>query len=423
MKEIFELSEIIVRYLAGELTDCDRLRLEAWLEESPAHRELFLRVQDDQALREKRLDYRRVDVAGALEKFLREKKRRERIEQQEERIEQQKGIQQEKRIEQEKIARRGERRRETSILRPGLRRWGRVAGVLVLAVGAWWLLGERGNVPAEEEKETKQEMAAGVTLSTGAGEAIELTSAPGEERRIAPDLLFRQDSGVARLMLAGENTKNGEEEIFRTVSVPRGGEFKIMLEDGTMVWVNAETRLSFPLAFTGEHRLVRLEGEAYFEVARAGGKEFHVETPGATVVARGTSFNVSTHAPRALTVATLVTGSVGFQVRVSGEEVPMSPGEQVVLDGDGWSKRVVNPLYFTSWREGWLSFESARLEDVLEVVARWYNVDVLFANDEARGLSYTGQVRRYDRFEEVLEVISLTRSARFSVDERTIIVH
>ena len=83
----------------------------------------------------------------------------------------------------------------------------------------------------------------------------------------------------------------------------------------------------------------------------------------------------------------------------------------------------MEPSLYTSWREGWLNFSSERLEEMLEVIARWYNVEVLFVNEAAKDMLYTGQVRKYEDFREVLNIISLTRSARFSVDNLTIIVH
>jgi ferric-dicitrate binding protein FerR (iron transport regulator) len=264
--------------------------------------------------------------------------------------------------------------------------------------------------------------AGNITLTTASGEPVALPVSLPPEQRVGTDLLLVQDSGMARLLPVARGGAGGEEP-YRVVTVPRGGEFKIMLEDGTKVWVNAETRFSFPPEFTGERRVVRLEGEAYFEVARDPAREFLVETPRATVAVYGTSFNLSTDTRRERTVATLVSGAIGFRVHATGEEIPARPGEQVILSGETWSTREVNTRYYTSWREGWLSFSSERLEDMLDVVARWYNVEVVFINEQAREMLYTGQVMKYEDFREVLDIISLTRSVHFSVDDRTIIVH
>ncbi|MDR2131192.1 MAG: DUF4974 domain-containing protein [Odoribacteraceae bacterium] len=386
----FELSRLITRHLAGELSDEERQCLEAWLAESKRHREFFDHVRSERVLWEKLQAYEQIDVEQALAGFLAEKRKRERIK------------------------------------RYPLFRFARYAGIVLLpllAVG-WWLFGRVGGLPspAEQDGALLPRQLSHITLSTLSGESIDLPSSLPSEQHIEPDLVLKQDSGLVRLLPV---VRDGvpREESYRTVSVPSGGEFKIMLEDGTKVWLNAETKFSFPLEFIGERRRVVLEGEAYFEVAPDAGRSFVVETSCATVTVYGTSFNLSTDARRARTVATLVSGSVGFRVHATEEEIAMSPGEQVVLTGAGWNKREVIPSFYTSWREGWLNFFSERLEDMLAVIARWYNVEVIFVNEEAKEVLYTGQVRRYEDFREVLDIISLTRSVRFSIDGRTIIVH
>ncbi|MDR0543895.1 MAG: FecR domain-containing protein [Odoribacteraceae bacterium] len=376
---LFDLSLIIARHLAGEMTDEEREQLNAWLAESAHHRELLERVRDERLTREKLLAYERADVEEALARFLAEKRKRS--------------------------------------MRRRLTRYAGVAALPVIAA-AWWLSSRPvAEAPAVDEPLLPR-LASSITLTAPGGKYIELPAALPPEQRIGADLVLKQEAGMARIVPV-----TGDREEYRTISVPRGGEFRIMLGDGTKVWVNAETKFSFPLEFAGGERRVMLEGEAYFEVARDSGRAFAVETPLATVTVRGTSFNLSSDARRARTVATLVEGAVDFTVRETGEQVPMRAGEQVVLTGEGWDKREVEPSLYTSWREGWLNFSSERLEEMLEVIARWYNAEVLFVNEAAKDMLYTGQVRKYEDFREVLNIISLTRSARFSVDNRTIIVH
>jgi ferric-dicitrate binding protein FerR (iron transport regulator) len=381
--ELFELSRVIANHLAGETTIEERRVLDAWLAESPRHAALLARLGDEQVTREKLLVHERVDVEQALARFLVEKRARAR------------------------------RRRVTRLARR--------AGILLLPAlaVAWWMLGREEPPRDTGDEPLLPRLESSITLTTATGERVELPATLPAEQQIGNHLLLRQDSGMTRVIPVAR----AADDAYRVITVPRGGEFRILLDDGTRVWINAGTTFSFPLEFTGTTRRVTLDGEAYFEVARDAGREFLVETPGAVVTARGTAFNLSTDAARERTVATLVEGAVDFLVRETGEEIAMLPGEQVVLRGEGWEKRAVNASLYTSWRDGWLSFSSERLEEMLAVVSRWYNVEIVFVNEQAKDMLYTGQVRKYEDFREVLDIISLTRSARFSVDDRVISVY
>ncbi|MDR2413442.1 MAG: FecR family protein [Odoribacteraceae bacterium] len=382
--QIFELSRVIARHLAGEITDDERQYLDSWLAASSRHRELLERVRDEQLAREKLLVYERVDVEEALSRFLVEKHARSR--------------------------------------RARFARFTRYAGsvALVVALAAIWLGRDREVAPVvDDDGPLLPLLASRVTLTTASGELLELPTTLSPEQQIGAGHLLKQDSGLTRILPVTRD----ESASYRVITVPRGGEFKILLGDGTKVWINAETKFFFPLEFTGDERRVKLEGEAYFEVAGDPSRAFIVETPRASVTVRGTSFNLSSGDWHGRTVATLVSGSVAFRVKESGEEIPMRPGEQVALSGDRWDKREVIPSFYTSWREGWLSFSSARLEEMLDAVSRWYNVEIIFVREQSKEILYTGQVRKYEDFREVLNIISLTRSVRFSVDKRTIYVY
>ena len=340
----FELSRLIARHLAGEMTSKERQHLDAWLDASERHRALFARVQDERFARERLEACEQADVERAIARFLASKH----------------GIEE-----------RRKRRRAWRVTH--------VAGIAVLAVVGWWALERTGQpFPAEEKPSLLPSPATSITLTTTRGESVKLPSTLLPEQRVGTDLVLKQDSsGLVRLLPTG-NDEGGDR--YRTVSVPRGGEFRIVLDDGTRVWVNAETQFSFPLEFTGRERRVMLEGEAYFEVAKDEARVFIVETPLVEVRARGTEFNLSTGERRGRTVATLEEGEIDFRVLATREEIAMRAGEQVVLTDEGWKKREVVASFYASWREGRLSFFSELLEDMLEVIARWYNVEVIFVN-------------------------------------------
>ena len=205
---------------------------------------------------------------------------------------------------------------------------------------------------------------------------------------------------------------------------PKGGEYTIMLVDGTKVWVNAATEIYYPVKFVGKERRVWLEGEAYFEVAHDTTRPFVVETEQAKVKVLGTSFDVSAYEEEGKTWTTLEEGMVEIESLDRGEKIRMVPGEQICLiEGKGMEKYKVETALFTSWRSGRLVFKDMRLEDLMRNMARWYDVKVEFYREEAKDIVFTGDVKKYEDLNEVLEIIELTSDVHFTIEEQRIIVH
>ena len=205
---------------------------------------------------------------------------------------------------------------------------------------------------------------------------------------------------------------------------PKGGEYTIMLVDGTKVWVNAATEIYYPVKFVGKERRVWLEGEAYFEVAHDTTRPFVVETEQAKVKVLGTSFDVSAYEEEGKTWTTLEEGMVEIESLDRGEKIRMVPGEQICLiEGKGMEKYKVETALFTSWRSGRLVFKDMRLEELMRNMARWYDVKVEFYREEAKDIVFTGDVKKYEDLNEVLEIIELTSDVHFTIEEQRIIVH
>ena len=157
-----------------------------------------------------------------------------------------------------------------------------------------------------------------------------------------------------------------------------------MLADGTEVWINAESRLHYPARFTGDTRTVRLEGEAYFKVARDEQHPFVVETAHLKTRVLGTEFNLQSYAGEASSV-TLVTGRVAVQTDHSAEQISLMPGQELTLEADGTSPTLQNVDTYarTQWKEGYFYFDRASLEEILHGLGRWYNVDIELDCDPA----------------------------------------
>jgi ferric-dicitrate binding protein FerR (iron transport regulator) len=213
------------------------------------------------------------------------------------------------------------------------------------------------------------------------------------------------------------------ERLFHEVSTPVGGEFNLTLSDGTLVYLNAGSRLRFPVRFAGEGaREVTLEGEAYFEVERAG-SPFVVHAREMEVTVLGTGFNVMAYEEDARAELTLVHGKVN--VVVGEEEWLLLPSRQLVVDrrtGTCTVREVERAGARASWRSGVLDFDSMSLEELATRLGRWYNVTFSFADERLKELQFTGAVRKYENIDYILDLIGATTDVAFEVEGNAITV-
>ena len=205
---------------------------------------------------------------------------------------------------------------------------------------------------------------------------------------------------------------------YNTLEIPRGGEYALQLADGSRVWLNAETRLRYPVAFAGTERRVELTGEAYFEVSKDATRPFIVRANGVDVRVLGTSFNVAAYGAEVVT--TLVEGRVA--VEAGSERVTLEPDRQAVWDGERMEVRQVDASNYGLWRKGIFYFEDKRLEEILDALARWYGVEVFYVNPETKDMRFTVEIKRYENIDAILRRIAQTERVHFGVSGRTVTV-
>lgn len=206
------------------------------------------------------------------------------------------------------------------------------------------------------------------------------------------------------------------------VEADKGQRASITLPDGTKVWLNSHTRLSYTANYGVEERTVSLTGEAYFEVAKDKEHRFIVKTEMMDVEALGTSFNVKAYEEDDKSTATLFTGSV----RVSADEkaVVLSPDQQVQFDRTERKLKVEipeNPLYANMWRDNELTFESETFENIAVVLNRLYNVQIVFESEKIKQYRFSGVIKN-NSLDNVIEIISLTAPIMYQTKEDTIIL-
>ena len=226
--------------------------------------------------------------------------------------------------------------------------------------------------------------------------------------------------------LAYTATETASEPVsYHTLKIPRGGEFQLTLPDQTRVWLNSETTLRFPTRFAAGHRQVELSGEAYFEVAKNADKPFRILSGSQVTEVLGTSFNVASYENDSLVYTTLVEGKVAVSLRDQPDTRQiLQPSHQSLLSKQQGTiaQRVVDTDAYVAWQQGRFYFKEQPLEEIMKTFARWYDVDVQFLNESARAYHFTGNLERYENFENILELLQATGEVKFKTAGRAITV-
>ena len=211
-------------------------------------------------------------------------------------------------------------------------------------------------------------------------------------------------------------------EIFHTLEIPRGGEYLLTLSDGTMIYLNSESTLSFPVKFQGKERKVYLTGEAYFKVAKNTEHPFVVTAGELEVLVTGTTFGVRAYKDEKDIQTTLESGHV--TVQVEGKSVKLIPNKQALFDKltMGLEVRDVDVDLYLAWADGRLVYDNCPLEKILSDLGRWYNINVFYNRDELRSYQFSLNMKKHEEFTHVLELIGKTGEVQFEIKDNTVIV-
>lgn len=209
---------------------------------------------------------------------------------------------------------------------------------------------------------------------------------------------------------------------YYALEIPRGGECRMVLGDGTIVWLNSMTTMRYPARFSDDVRRVELSGEAYFEVAH-GDIPFVVSTTEMDIRVYGTSFNVSAYKDSPHVEAVLVSGSVSVAT-AGGGEIVLKPSEMARFEkaGNVLSIMDVDPELYTSWKDGRLKFRDCRLEEIMNILGRWYDIEeVVYASEEIRDMRFGLNLNRYDTIDPILELLNRTGGVRVRAEGKKIV--
>lgn len=221
--------------------------------------------------------------------------------------------------------------------------------------------------------------------------------------------------------VAAATSKNGTsaEAVYNTIETPLGGQYQVKLNDGTKVWLNAGSKLRYPVLFAGNERKVELIGEGYFEVTHDQRKPFKVVSAEQTVVVLGTRFNVNNYQDEAVVKTTLLEGSV----RVTANQLTklLKPGEQASQSGKDIKVRTVDVEQVMAWHKGDFAFEGVALKSIMRQISRWYDVDVVYQGEIA-DVEFGGSISRSKNITEVLKVLEMTQGVHFKLEGRRVLV-
>lgn len=209
---------------------------------------------------------------------------------------------------------------------------------------------------------------------------------------------------------------------FNELETARGEQYQVVLPDGSHVWLNAASSLKYPVAFSGSERVVELTGEAYFEVAHNKAMPFKVKTLRQEVEVLGTHFNVNAYNDEKITATTLMEGSVKVTSAADHKNTIIKPGQQSVISGSGMQVREVDADEAMAWKNGYFLFNNENLGSIMRKISRWYNVEVLYQDDVAQSMVFSGTVSKYKNVLQVIRILELTNAVHFRIDNNKVII-
>ncbi|WP_052180820.1 FecR family protein [Alistipes sp. ZOR0009] len=299
-----------------------------------------------------------------------------------------------------------------------------LAPFLFLSFGYW--LGNRNSIQDINLKDNL--FALSSSIEPGSKKA-RLVLQDGTMLDLGKHIVLKESDGTEitnapNSMISYINPDAGRGAKINTLIVPKGGEYRVLLADGTKVWLNSGSILRYPTSFNKKERMVQLEGEAYFEVKKNPKVPFAVKVRGMSLAVFGTSFNVNSYEPGKGIGTTLVEGKVTMRID-NGKEYVMRPHEHITynLETDTYSvlKNVDVSLY-TSWKDGVFRFENQRLEDITNRLSRWYSCEVVYNDNSLRDLKFTGVAKKNEPIDHLLNLISLLKDVDYDVKDGVVFI-
>ncbi len=387
--EVIFIAGLIKKSFFQELSEAEKTRIEAWKNLSEVNRQLAEKIQHENSLAEDLLELEQYDIEAGTKKFFL-----------------QTGM---------SYSEPEPKTPVIKIFRSKILRWA-VAAVLIFTIagtGFYFLnkkkTGSSQLPPVAAVKIVPGGNKAVLTLSDGSQVALDST-ADGLIRNQGNTKVIKLNDG--KLAYQASASANASIPVYNTITTPRGGQYQITLPDGTDVWLNSASSITFPTVFNGNERLVKITGEAYFEVKSMFSKEekgkmpFIVEAADNRITVLGTHFNVNAYSDEDAVRTTLAEGSV--KVSRGNSSTMIKPGEQAMLANGETNFKIIHPDMeeVLAWKNGKFLFRNANAQSIMRQLSRWYDVDINYKDDLSK-IIFSGGISRKDRIEKLIELLEL----------------
>jgi ferric-dicitrate binding protein FerR (iron transport regulator) len=337
---------------------------------------------------------------------------------------------------------------ETPVV-PMYRRWGRlaVAAVVIglLGIVAWWLVRQspapstsvvtvtqpvHDVLPGGDKAVLTLGNGAKILLDSAAMGVVAMQGSATVQKLVNGRLSYMEGVGGevphnqnARKPLPGGQKFNGDADahiVYNTLTTPRGGQYQLTLADGTRVWLNAQSSITYTTTFTGSERVVSVTGEVYMEVAKDAARPFHVKVNQLVITVLGTHFNINAYNDEPSVNTTLLEGLV--RIDEGNHHQMILPGQNARVDKNGQTKIVggLDTSEVVAWKNGYFQFNHADLPGVMRQIARWYDVTVEYKGPFP-DMKFTGRISRNSNASDILKILEESE-VHFTVEGKKIIV-
>lgn len=400
MKKLdFHIGELLFRHFNGETSSWEEDKLHRWLESAAENQELYRDLSDKRYLQEQLRIYNASDPYKGLEKF------------------QARRLEASTEAEQVTAPVLGKR----SFLRG---KWSGAAAAILWLVSGYltYTLYSSNKKTLQTGPVPAQTVAAHtVTLQLGDGTVVTLDTAGNQMISQNGETIRREGNSLVYDEKGRQATTQ-----YNTLHTSPGMQFRIQLPDGSKVWLNASSSLTYPMAFGTKERRVTIDGEAFFEVAQDASRPFKVQiNDHAEITVLGTSFDVDAYQDDGDYRATLVSGSIRATAGpAAAQSVLLKPGEQVHIGGDNGLKVAtdVNINQITAWKDGLFDFDNADIQTVMHQLSKWYGLTVEYEG-EIPDIQFEGKISRSVSLDGVLVMLQRARvHFRMESDKRLVVL-
>lgn len=381
-RDPFDFTAMWMAYRQGQLTEDAAKAFEAQLEADPTLKALHASLLDEKASNEALLSLSRYDVEAAYRRCC-----------------------------------------QPQIRQRFYGRWAAAAAVLLLIAGTLAYVAK----PVPERQiftsvdSSRWDETPRITLADGSTIMLDTLT----HLETTDDLLLDNQAGQLNVESVANDQEPAKERLkkvqWHRLDIPFAQRYSLRLPDGTMATLNAGATLDFPSHFQGGYREVRLNGEAYFDVAPNKAQPFVVKLNGLNVTALGTAFNIQAYSDKDLLQTTLINGKVALEDS-TGKINYLEPGQQASYSRQTGQLAIkyVDPSLHTAWKDDYFYFQETPLETIMQQVGRWYGLDILYLNARNKRTKYTGKIKMYPDVASVLNKFELAGDMDFDIDERCI---